>query len=81
MNWRTGRKGFKVTREAAMQLPDYGHAYCYAKRIGASKQTVLNWIYRAGLLAYKQPDGTFIIERQDFLKFCYRTGRYDGPVP
>jgi hypothetical protein len=80
MSWRTGRKPFQVTAEAARRLPDYGHAYTFAMRIGASKSTVLNWIQHKGLPYIQQDDGTFVLERREFLEYCARTGRYNGPL-
>ena len=71
-----GRPMKQLSKVAVNHLPEVGTMYHFAKILGVTKGTVGFWIHRYGLPAFKQEDGTFTIDRELFIQWAIKTGRY-----
>ena len=54
--------------------PEYITTSAVARRCGVSKVTVLRWIKRGHLTAFRLPEGHYRIHRDDFGKFLAKHG-------
>ena len=59
-------------------MPEYITVGFIARRCGVSNTTVLRWIERGQLPAFRLPAGHYRIDREDFDKFLTN---YNLPVP
>ena len=60
------------------QLPEYVTVGFIARRCGVSNTTVLRWIERGQLTAFRLPAGHYRIDSQNFAKFLTS---FNIPVP
>ena len=58
-----------VGKELEEQYPEYISTGAVAKHCGVSKVTVLRWIGKRHLVAFRLPEGHYRIHRGDFGKF------------
>jgi len=64
-------------KSLAQSQAEYLTTGVVARYCGVSKVTVLRWIYKGYLAAFRLPEGHYRIHRNDFNKFL---AKYDIPV-
>ena len=63
-----------MKKESEEKLPEYLTTGVVARHCGVSKVTVLRWIEKGHLAAFKLPGGQNRIRRDDFYAFAARHG-------
>ena len=71
-----GRPKFQVSQECAKNLPDFAHASEIARRVGVTRYHFLDLVREKGIPVHRQTNGSYIIVREEFLDWAWRTGRY-----
>ena len=61
-------------KELEEQYPEYTTTGVVAEHRGVSRVTVLRWIDKGHLLAFRLPEGHYRIHRDDFGKFLVKHG-------
>jgi hypothetical protein len=69
------RNVFAISSEQIGRLPLAGTAYAYAARLGVTRKTMSQWICQDNLPAFRQPNGSYIIDRELFHEWARKTGR------
>jgi len=63
-----------LVKEAEERCPEYVTTGTVAEHCGVSKVTVLRWIEKGHLIAFRLPEGHHRIHRDDFDKFLAKHG-------
>ena len=58
-----------MIKELGEQYPEYLTTGVIAQYCGVSRVTVLRWIYKGHLAAFRLPEGHYRIRRDDFSEF------------
>lgn len=63
---------YKLNTRLKIPYPEYLTTGAVARQCGVSKVTVLRWIEKGNLIAFKLPGGQNRIHRDDFFNFATR---------
>ncbi len=63
-----------MTREPEEWCPEYVTTSFVARHCGVSNVTVLRWIKKERLTAFRLPDGHYRVHRTDFTEFLRKYG-------
>ena len=63
-----------MIKELEEQYPEYITTGAVAEYCGVSRVTVLRWIHKRHLVAFRLPEGHYRIHRDDFGKFLAKYG-------